>query len=311
MKKLLLLALLPIAIAALVSSCDVGSANSVVRTVEVNVSGVYAGPGGEDLVSKNSGAKISSLNLRQNGDKLEGIDNNFQIFRGTIGNVQGKLASFSLDGYTTAGNKGTLTGTIDASTTSAEMRGTWIEASMYGVIYGIATISTSSPSPGVDLKINSPNTVTMKVGDTTNFTASGGSDYKWSISNPTLGESDQEDGSTFQYKAITNGTQTITVTSGGKTVSVTVTQNNPASTTGVEINSSDGSILATVGAYTTLTATNGKPPYKWSKEPDDLGEFTSDTGSPIKYTRFATSGKVKITVKDDSNDSDSIEITQN
>ena len=133
----------------LLLGCELDSADSVVREVGINYSGFYVGDGG-NLVSQQTGAKTTSLNLRQTGDQLEAVDNNGITFRGTIGTVVDDTASFVLDGATTAGQSVTIDGTLTASGTEGTMRGTWIEPVVIGTVSGQATINpspTNNPTP--------------------------------------------------------------------------------------------------------------------------------------------------------------------
>lgn len=132
--------------------CEIDSADSVVRNVEINYAGFYVGDGGS-LVSQQTGAKTTSLNLRQTGDQLEAVDNNGIVFRGTLGSIVDETATFVLDGATTAGQSVTIDGTLTASGTEGTMRGTWIEPALYGTVSGKATINpspTNSPSPSTN-----------------------------------------------------------------------------------------------------------------------------------------------------------------
>lgn len=124
--------------------CELESANSVTREADIYVAGVYEHPtAGSLLVSENSGEPITRFDLRQSGDQIEAIDNNDSVWRGTLGKESDTLASFTLSGKTTAGEDATADGTIETSGGSATMRGTWVEASVYGVIYGVATVPTN------------------------------------------------------------------------------------------------------------------------------------------------------------------------
>jgi hypothetical protein len=141
------------------AGCELDNADSVTRDVGVDFSGFYTGDGGP-LVSRNSGNEVTTLNLRQTGDELEAIDNNGLVFRGTLGEVQdssgSSAASFTMQGYTTAGNDVTISGTLTGSGTSGTMRGTWIEPAIYGTVAGKATINlspTNSPSTNTNSTI--------------------------------------------------------------------------------------------------------------------------------------------------------------
>ena len=130
--------LLPVAVFI---GCEVGSPDSVIQNVSMNVQGVYVNPqDGGKLVANNSGAAIIWMNLLQDGSQIEGIDNNNQVFRGSIHSVINDEASFTLDGSTTAGKSATIDGKILKSGTSATMQGSWIEASGYAWVYGVATV---------------------------------------------------------------------------------------------------------------------------------------------------------------------------
>ena len=136
------------------TACSVDSANSVVRSVNANVAGVYRNSDSNSnngkLVSANTGSSVTSLDVRQAGDQLEAVDNNGIIFRGTIGDVLDGIASFNLAGRTTAGNKALISGNITIGSGQGTMRGTWIEDSLFGTVFGIAngpSIITNTPPP--------------------------------------------------------------------------------------------------------------------------------------------------------------------
>lgn len=124
----------------LAAGCDVDTPDSVSRTVDIRVGGIYTPPEGREfIVSRNTGSTIRQLNLRQSGDQLEAVDNNGQIFRGTLGSVQEASASFTLRGQTTDGNEGVMSGAITVEGAEATMRGTWIEDDLFGEILAEST----------------------------------------------------------------------------------------------------------------------------------------------------------------------------
>ncbi len=200
--------------------CEIGSPDTIIREVGIVIAGFYANSGG-NLVSENSGAPIETLNLIQNGDDLQGVDNNGKVFRGTVMTVAGTAASIQLTGRTTSGAEGTIQATIDSAGGTATMRGTWIEASLFGTVYGTATVPTNGS--GGSIAISGAGTVTNN--SATTYTASGGSGtYTWTVSSSSLGTI-AGSGSTAVYAAnSTDGTQTITASSGGRSGSKTVTQ---------------------------------------------------------------------------------------
>lgn len=143
-----------LSLAALCTSCKIESGDSVIRSVGVNVGGVYRNTGGL-VVSRNTGARISHLDLIQDGDRLQAVDNNGLVFKGTIGAVQrgttGEAsATFNLKGQTTAGAEGVITGTISVTGTKGTMRGTWAEPSLFSAVYAEADVAAAPPDPGPD-----------------------------------------------------------------------------------------------------------------------------------------------------------------
>ena len=129
---------------ALLAGCEISGSDETVRNLPIDFSGYYYNNSGSNslLVSNNSGAAIKTMTLRQAGDKLEAVDNNGSLLKGTIGNVLGNNASFTLSGKTTAGADGTLSGNLlHSGESQATMSGTWIEPGIYGQVYGIATIA--------------------------------------------------------------------------------------------------------------------------------------------------------------------------
>ena len=134
--------------------CEVGSSDSAVRNMSVNFSGFYdaKSDGTAFIAPANSGAPVTSLNLRQNGDQLEAIDNNDIVFSGTLNDSSGDsgsaTAGFTLEGHTTAGNAVTVSGSLSGSGSSAEMRATWIEPDRYCNLVGDATINAIPTNTG-------------------------------------------------------------------------------------------------------------------------------------------------------------------
>jgi len=214
--------------ALLCGGCEGDSGESIVRNLELDVTGFYSHPTeGSTLVSENTGAPITSLQLRQIGDQLEAVDNNNVIFKGTIGNASEDTASFTLEGSTTVGQSATIAGSISVPVGSSEgtMRGTWIEPSLFSTVYGTATVPTNPGSGGSTngVDTNTTSDVVLTVTGTTidiagsslsvGATASGGSgSYTWSLSNNSLGTLNATTGASVTYTANpVTGSQTITV----------------------------------------------------------------------------------------------------
>ena len=152
--------------------CSGDSAEGTVRSVGgLVVEGFYVHPTpGNLLVGQTSGAPVRSLNLRQSGDQLEGVDNNNIFFKGTIGQViDGNRASFNLEGRSTIGERATISGIIDLTGNLATMRGTWIEPTLTSTVVGVAEV----PENVAAVRLN-PTSITIVDGGLTTFTASGG-----------------------------------------------------------------------------------------------------------------------------------------
>jgi hypothetical protein len=202
------------------TACRIDSPDSTSRNVQINVAGNYS----VTITPPNSGARITSLNVIQDGSSLQAVDNNGLIFRGNIGSVTAQTsASFTLKGQTTAGAEGVISGTFNVSGNSSRMQGTWAEPSLFGTVSGSATVEQSDQSA---LTVTPSGPVTVGVGSKTNFSASGGTGtFSWSISDTTLGSLNQNSGASVEYTATTlSGAQTLTVTSGGSSKKVEITQ---------------------------------------------------------------------------------------
>lgn len=211
-------AVLPLALAGVslyIVACEVDSADQFIRDVPVDFTGFYANSGAR-IVSQNTGKPITSLNLIQNGDRLEGVDNNGSIWRGSLGEVQDGRSQFRLDGRTTTGTDATWSGTLSTddagntgtnggTTTSAQgtMNGTYVEPSFFATIRAQATIPGSSSGGGDggsgSLQVTaSPSTITTSNGTAT-LTASGGSSsYDWEA--PAAGSLSAFSGPTVEFR---------------------------------------------------------------------------------------------------------------
>ena len=141
---ILLGGLLTLAAGSLLTGCEVGSADEVIAGAGNNFSGLYLDPNGGHLVSQNSGSPVDSLNLQQNGDQIQAVDNNNRVFSGTVDEAGTNAnASFNMTGQTTAGAAVTVSGTLQKNGTTATMTGIWAEPSLYGSVYGRATVEAS------------------------------------------------------------------------------------------------------------------------------------------------------------------------
>jgi hypothetical protein len=212
----LLAAIAGITATLLLVGCEIDSAESSTRNVDILVSGFYEHPSGR-LVDQNTGNPILSMDLRQTGDQLEGIDNNGNIFKGTIGQVDGTLATFNIDGMTTAGADGTISGSIEVSSTEGTgtddgiMRGTWIEPTITSTVYGEATVpENSSGCDGFSLTISDD---TLSDGETATLTvAAGTGPYQWETTAGSLNATETDSASNTYTAEGTNSSATISVT---------------------------------------------------------------------------------------------------
>jgi hypothetical protein len=241
--------------AALYLGCEIDSADEFIRNLPVDFSGYYTD---DDrlVVDRNSGQPIRALDLRQTGDKLEAVDNNGMIWRGTIGDVnEGESslsASFTLEGRNTLGREGIFSGTLSTDATSSTdtngnttttasgngiMRGSYIEDDIFSTFYGEAQdIPGVIPDPddgggdgtndteGVSI---SPSLTTISTnGATASFTASGGTgSYNFSLSNGSRGTITQVSGATATYQRTAAGDNTITAEdSDGDSASASILQ---------------------------------------------------------------------------------------
>ena len=217
------------------------SPNVTVRNVSVDFSGFYDN-GGSPLTTEQTGAKVTELNLRQTGDRLEAVDNNGIIFKGTLGEVSldssGQASSiFDLNGRTTANGDVTISGTIIGQQNQGVMHGTWIEPTLFGSFLAKGTISTITTNNGggggstngtSDVGISPTSASLTSSSSTRSFTASGGSgSYTWRVSNSGIGSVNPTTGNTVTYTRSSTGTNTLIVTDAndsGNSASATISQ---------------------------------------------------------------------------------------
>lgn len=204
----------------LLAGCKIESGDSVRRDVSLDVAGFYTGPNGGNLIERVSGAPVRSIDLRQSGDMIEGYDNNGRIFRGRIGSVSDSRASVTIEGTTTQGVEGVISGYINVSGSQANLTGTWFEDTLTSRVNGRAEVA----EPRDTLAI-SPTSATLNTnGDNQTFTASGGDGtYNWTLGNSNLGRITGS-GSSVQYTRTASGNNTITVRSNNESVTANIQQ---------------------------------------------------------------------------------------
>ena len=223
------------ALAALcLSGCDVDSTNT--SSVVANSSGtVYdfsalyrpTGDGVDYLVypsSKQSGAKLTWMRIVQNGSSLQGYDNAGKNWNGRISGVDDTVAHFSLDGATTAGASVTIAGTMTYASQQSTISASWLESTGFsGNFFATGTVSapaTNTPSSGVTV---TPGSATISADESRVFTASGGNgSYTWTHSG-SCGRLSGTSGASVTYYHVTSGSDVLTVTSGGKSATASIT----------------------------------------------------------------------------------------
>jgi hypothetical protein len=236
---------LPLALTLLTTGCEVDSADTFIRDVPVDFSGFYVGcSNGAPIVQANSGNRIRTLDLRQNGDQLEAFDNNGAIWRGSLGEVQNGRSSFTLEGRTSTGVEGLFSGTLSSSgggsTTSVSaangnMTGTYIEPDRFSTFCGNADIPGSigggddggGSGGGGDVTI-SLSALSVGINGSVTADASGGtSPYTWTvISGPGTISPVDNDTATYSRGTATGTSATIRATDNdGNTDTAVITFN--------------------------------------------------------------------------------------
>ncbi len=152
------------------TGCEVGSSDEVLRDVSISVEGFYSNDDGK-MVSTNTGAPVTSMNVIQDGDQLQGIDNNGMVFSGNLGSgvtASGSTSSalsFTLEGNTTVGADVIISGTFSVSGGSSTMKGTWIEDAFLATVYATASV------PDLSVATNDTNDATSDTNETTSVTS--------------------------------------------------------------------------------------------------------------------------------------------
>lgn len=315
-----------VAVAFLVGNgCTGDSVEGGVRLVGLSVEGFYAHPeSGNAMVRRTTGADVESLNLMQHGDYLEAFDNNGVVFSGTIGKVTDtNLATFTLEGQSTAGQPATISGTISVQGSDATMRGSWIEPTLLSEVYAVATVPTNAPPPvttNTTVELNPTLVAVNPVGGITSFTASGGTgSFTWRVSNSSLGNFLEISGSrnsTASYGASGVGNNTVTVTDvTGKSATATVQQSADG---GGEIDPvSLNQSLVTVdpdGGTADFAASGGTGEFSWSVGDSSVGIISSISGSRNGNATYSAvtgvTGQNLVTVRDGGGDSTSATVVQ-
>lgn len=171
---------------------------------------------------KQSGTKLTWMRIIQDGSSLQGYDNAGKNWTGAISTVDDAVARFSLEGATTAGAAVTIAGTMTYSAGESTINASWLESGGFsGSFFAVGTVSAPSPTPS-SLHV-SPTSATIASGGSRTFTASGGNgSYAWAHSG-SCGSLSSSSGSTVTYTHLSAGTDTLTVTSDGKSATAMIT----------------------------------------------------------------------------------------
>lgn len=232
---------LPLAALLGTIGCDVDSTDSTTSTVSDNEGNVYSYAGlymnteegstnGYGALvfpaNRQSGVKLIWLRLLQYGSVLEGYDNAGMTWAGSISAQNGAVASFGLQGRTTAGVSVDVAGTLSYADQQSTLDASWIEPGFAGSIFGTATVSpvaTNSPITTNSLSLTASPT-SLALNESSQLKAKYGTgSYSWPT-NAAFGTITSS-GDSAVYKRTSGAatdSATITVTSGSESKSVEI-----------------------------------------------------------------------------------------
>lgn len=232
---------LPLAALLGTIGCDVDSTDSTTSTVSDNEGNVYSYAGlymnteegstnGYGALvfpaNRQSGVKLIWLRLLQYGSVLEGYDNAGMTWAGSISAQNGAVASFGLQGRTTAGVSVDVAGTLSYADQQSTLDASWIEPGFAGSIFGTATVSpvaTNSPITTNALTLTASPT-SLALNESSQLKAKYGTgSYSWPT-NAAFGTITSS-GDSAVYKRTSGAatdSATITVTSGSESKSVEI-----------------------------------------------------------------------------------------
>jgi hypothetical protein len=210
-----------------------------------------------------------------------------------------------------------------------------LTAILSGIILSTGCETESSTENNVRI---SPNTATLAKGESQEFTASGGYEYRWSLENggivdewgtlsvadgPSTVYTSSKDSSTAGTFRIIRVTSTIPGSSGytGTGSNATTTADSYAMTAEVHVEHNvKYSAMSISPAVTTLTnlqsasftLSGGNPPYSWHVSPGGNGELTQSSETQATYTRtYAGSSALMIVITASSADGQAAEAQVN
>ena len=233
---------LPLAALLGTVGCDVDSTDSTTSVISDNEGNIYSYAGlymnteegstnGYGALvfpaGKQSGVKLIWLRLLQYGSVLEGYDNAGMTWAGSLTAQNGAVASFGLQGRTTAGASVDIAGTLSYANQQSTLDAAWIEPGFAGSIFGTATVSpvaTNSPivTNSTDVVVSPDSAELTTNGQKRVFTASGGSgSFSWSYVG-SGGALATTTGTTNTFTRSGTGSGTIQVSSGSKSDTATI-----------------------------------------------------------------------------------------
>ena len=183
----------------------------------------------------------------------------------------------------------------------------FISAGILTAIIGCETEPLSEHSMEI-----TPNSANLMINESVTLTASGGWNYKWSLSDNTAGNLSRLTGQRVIYTATKEGvTQTVTVTGNGSTSNSSSNATDNAvfkATATIVQGASSGEALSISGASSAtpggspviLTASGGDGVnYTWSLHSPGIGSLNRNTGKEVAYTAKAGTDNAtqQITVK--------------
>ena len=112
--------------------------NATVTTNSATVTGL--------LVTTNSGAPVTLLNLTQSQGSLHAGDNRGDVFTGTFSIVYANGGMVQMEGLTGAGIPVQIAGYLETSGSNAWIDASWIEPDLTGALYGTAPVTPFSPT---------------------------------------------------------------------------------------------------------------------------------------------------------------------
>jgi len=98
------------------------------------------------MITTNSGAPVTALNLTQSQSQLRAVDNRGDVFTGTFTIAYANGGMVQMEGQTGAGTSVQIVGYLEAAGSAAWLNASWIEPNLTGSMYGTAQVTPFSPT---------------------------------------------------------------------------------------------------------------------------------------------------------------------